>query len=98
MTSISSPARWRFSGADGGFIGIVSVACFSALLRVRYGGRPPYSRSELLILVASIIVYLVVGTYGFAICRRKTSVRLAALYLSFQVVLAEMIIYLLVSQ
>src|SRR5216684_4598085 len=95
MKTDSNRFTWRLAGPDIGFVAVVGVAYFSALLRVRYGGRPPYSRGELFILVASSLLYLIVGTYGFAFCRRKTSGRLGSSYLAVQVILAGTIIYLL---
>jgi signal transduction histidine kinase len=95
MKSISTPPVWHFRSADAGFIAVVSVAYFSALLRARYGGLPPYSRGELFILIASSLIYLIVGTYGFAFCRRKASSHSAALYLVVQGILATTILYLL---
>src|SRR5260370_2479286 len=95
MNADSNRFPWRFAGPDIGFVAVVGVAYFSALRRARYGGRPPYSRGELFILVASSLLYLIVGTYGFAFCRRKISRRLGTLYLAVQVILAAAIIYLL---
>ncbi len=95
MKADSNRFTWRFAGPDIGFVAVVGVAYFSALLRARYGGRPPYSRSELFTLVASSLLYLIVGTYGFAVCRRKTSFRIGSSYLAVQVILAGTIIYLL---
>jgi len=84
---------WRLAGPDVGFIAVVGVAYFSALLRARYGVRLPHSRGELFLLVASSLLYLIVGTYGFAFCRRKLSRRMGSLYLTVQVILAGAIIY-----
>ena len=95
MKADSNRFNLRFAGTDVGFVAVVGVAYFSALLRARYGGRPPYSRGELFILVASSLLYLIVGTYGFAVCRRKTSFRIGSSYLAVQVILAGTIIYLL---
>ena len=95
MKTGSNRFTWRFAGPDVGFIAVVGVAYFSALLRARYGARLPYSRGELFLLVASSLLYLIVGTYGFAVCRRKPSRRIGALYLAVQVILAGTIIYLL---
>src|SRR5712692_3551521 len=95
MKTDSNRFTWRLAGSDIGFVAVVGVAYFSALLRVRYGGRPPYSRGELFILVASSLLYLIVGTYGFTFCRRKISGRLGSAYLAVQVILAGTIIYLL---
>lgn len=95
MKPDSNRFTWRFTGPDIGFVAVVGVAYFSALLRARYGSREVYSRSELLILVTSSLLYLIVGTYGFAFCRRKLSGPLGSLYLAVQVILAAAIIYLL---
>ena len=93
MKADSNRFNLRFAGPDVGFVAVVGVAYFSALLRARYGGRPPYSRGELFILVTSSLLYLIVGTYGFAFCRREISGRLGSLYLAVQVILAGTIIY-----
>src|SRR4030095_10156791 len=95
MKSSSTRFTWKFSGADVGFIAVVGVAYLSALVRVRYGGRPPYSRIELFILIAACISYLIIGVYGFALSRRNSSLRYGVSYLAGQSILAAAIIYLL---
>ena len=91
----SNHFTWRLAGSDVGFLAVVGVAYFSALLRARYGGRPPYSGGELFILIASSLLYLFIGTYGFAFCRRQTLGSLSIWYLVVQVILAGTIIFLL---
>ena len=94
MKTDSNRFTWRFASPDTGFLAVVSVAYFSALLRARYGALP-YSLAELFILLVSSLLYLIVGTYGFAYCRREISGRFGSLYLAVQVILAGTIIYLL---
>jgi signal transduction histidine kinase len=93
----TSRFAWKLSGVDAGFIAIVAVAYFSALVRLRYGGWPHYSRVEWIILISSSLLYLIIGTAGFAFCRQKKLPGFNVLYLAVQVILAETILRFLPS-
>jgi signal transduction histidine kinase len=94
MQKNSNRLKWRFVGSDIGFVAVVGVAYFSALLRAQYGGAP-HSVVAIFVLVTSSLLYLIAGTYGFAVCRRQSSGPAVVSYLFGQVILAGTVIYLL---
>ena len=94
---VTSGFAWKPSGVDAGFIAIVAVAYFSALVRLRYGGWAQYSRLDGIILISSSLLYLIGGTLGFGFCRRKNLAGFSVLYLAVQVILAETILRFLPS-
>ncbi|MEK6324893.1 MAG: sensor histidine kinase [Acidobacteriota bacterium] len=84
------------SGGDLGFIAVVLVSYISAIATAGYAPRA-FTPFRLTLLVTAGLTYLIVGTYGFARCRRNRASKTAAVYFAIQIVLSVTIIYLLPS-
>src|SRR5882762_2797644 len=75
------------------FVIVVGASYLSAITSLIYSRRavPVW---ELCVLIAGAAAYLVVGTYGFAVCRRRAMLRTSAIYFIVQLLLAAMLIKL----
>ena len=82
---------------DAGFITVLVVALISAWATRGYGVPAFYTPLERASLIAAIPAYLVLGTFGFAFCKRRNSRLISVIYLLVQIGLAATIIYLLPS-
>jgi len=82
-----------FSSSNIAFVIVVCASYASATAATIYSRRfvPAW---ELIVLVAVGAAYLVVGTYGFAICRRSGSLLAAVAYFVVQLLLASTLILL----
>src|SRR6185295_17907726 len=81
------------SSGNLAFVIVVSASYLSAATTLIYSRRA-VPLWELTILVAAASAYLVVGTYGFSLCRRSAKLRSAALYFIVQLLLAALLIKL----
>jgi signal transduction histidine kinase len=89
-----SPDRTRFfSSANIAFVIVVCASYASATTAMIYSRRPVTAR-EAVALVVLAAAYLVVGTYGFAICRRSGSLLASVSYFVLQLLLAATLILL----
>ena len=82
-----------FSSGNVAFVIVVCASYASATAALIYSRRslPAW---EVAVLVAAGVAYLVVGTYGFAVCRRSGSLLAAAAYFIAQLLLASTLILL----
>jgi signal transduction histidine kinase len=82
-----------FSSGNVAFVIVVCASYASATAAVIYSRRavPAW---ELVVLVAAGAAYLVVGTYGFTVCRRSGSLLAAFAYFVAQLLLASVLILL----
>lgn len=82
-----------FSGGNIAFVIVVLASYASTTTALIYSWRP-IAVWEIAALVAAAAAYLVIGTYGFSICRRSASKRGAAIYFVVQLSLAAVLILL----
>jgi len=82
-----------FSSANIAFVIVVCASYASATTAIIYSRRPVTAR-EAAVLVGLGAAYLVVGTYGFAICRRSGSLLAGIGYFVVQLLLAASLILL----
>jgi signal transduction histidine kinase len=82
-----------FSSANIAFVIVVCASYSSATTAIIYSRRPVTAR-EAAVLVGLGAAYLVVGTYGFAICRRSGSLLAGISYFVVQLLLAASLILL----
>jgi len=82
-----------FSSANIAFVIVVGASYASATTAIIYSRRP-VPAWEAAVLVALGAAYLVVGTYGFAICRRSGSLLVGVSYFVVQLLLAATLILL----
>ena len=82
-----------FSSGNIAFVTVVCASYASATAAIIYSRRfvPGW---ELVVLIALGAAYLVVGTYGFAICRRSGSLLAAVAYFVVQLLIASTLILL----
>ena len=81
------------SSGNIAFVIVVSASYLSAITALVYGRRS-VPRWELAIMISAGIAYLVIGTYGFAFCRRSSKRAWAAVYFITQLLLAALLIKL----
>ena len=81
------------SSGNLAFVIVVSASYLSAATTLIYSRRA-VPLWELAVLIAAATAYLVVGTYGFSLCRRSAKLRSAALYFIIQLLLAALLIKL----
>lgn len=81
------------SSGNLAFVIVVGASYLSAITTMVYSRRavPIW---EAFVLIAAASAYLVVGTYGFSICRRSQKRRSAAVYFIVQLLLAALLIKL----
>src|SRR4029434_3269864 len=82
-----------FSSGNIAFVIVVCASYASATTAIIYSRRP-VTAWEAAVLVALGAAYLVVGTYGFAICRRSGSLLAGVSYFVIQLLLAVTLILL----
>ena len=82
-----------FSSGNIAFVIVVCASYASATTAIIYSRRP-VPAWEAAVLVAVGAAYLVVGTYGFAICRRSRSLLAGVSYFVIQLLLAVTLILL----
>jgi signal transduction histidine kinase len=82
-----------FSSANIAFVIVVGASYASATTAIIYSRRP-VPAWEAAVLVALGAAYLIVGTYGFAICRRSGSLLAGVSYFVVQLLLAATLILL----
>src|ERR1051325_4304685 len=82
-----------FSSGNIAFVIVVCASYASAITAIIYSGRP-VPAWEVAALVALGAAYLVVGTYGFAICRRSRSLLVGISYFLIQLTIAVTLILL----
>src|SRR6185436_9600377 len=93
MNSKPSNKTSFFSSGNIAFLIVVCASYASATTAVIYSRRP-VPAWEAGVLVAVGAAYLVVGTYGFAICRRSRSLFARVSYFVVQLLLAATLILL----
>jgi len=91
-----SPKVRKFGVVTSGnlaFVIVVAASYLSAATALVYTRRnvPVW---EVLVLLAAAAAYLLVGTYGFSLCRRSNKPGVAALYFVVQLLLAALLIKL----
>ena len=82
-----------FSSGNIAFVIVVCASYASATTAIIYSRRP-VPAWEAAVLVAVGAAYLVVGTYGFAVCRRSGSLLARVSYFVIQLLLAVTLILL----
>ena len=82
-----------FSSGNIAFVIVVCASYASAATAMIYARRP-LPAWEIAVFIAGGAAYLIVGTYGFAICRRSKSLRSAIAYFVVQLLLAAALIRL----
>jgi len=82
-----------FSSGNIAFVIVVCASYASAATAIIYSRRP-VPAWEAAVLVSVGVAYLVVGTYGFAICRRSRSLLARVSYFVIQLLLAVTLILL----
>lgn len=82
-----------FSSGNTAFLIVVGASYASATTAIIYSRRP-VPAWEAMVLVVVGTAYLVVGTYGFAICRRSRSLLAQVSYFVIQLLLAATLILL----
>jgi signal transduction histidine kinase len=82
-----------FSSSNIAFVIVVCASYASATTAIIYSRRP-VPAWEAVVLVTVAAAYLVVGTYGFAICRRSRSILAGVGYFVIQLLLAATLILL----
>lgn len=86
LPQILTPGRL----GDLGFVVVVFTAYLSALATLAYGRRA-FTSFEIALLAAASVAYLLVGTFGFAYCKRAGSIKSAIGYFALQILLAATI-------
>ena len=82
-----------FSSGNIAFVIVVCASYASAATAIIYSRRPVHAW-EATVLVTVGAAYLLVGTYGFAICRRSQSLLVGVSYFVIQLLLAATLILL----
>ena len=82
-----------FSSGNIAFVIVVCASYASATTAIIYSRRP-VPAWEAAVLVSVGLAYIVVGTYGFAICRRSRSLLARVSYFAIQLLLAVILILL----
>jgi signal transduction histidine kinase len=82
-----------FSSGNVAFVIVVCASYASAAAALIYTRRP-LPAWEIAVLIAAGVAYLIVGTYGFAICRRSGSLIHGIVYFVVQLLLASVLIRL----
>src|ERR1051325_10560911 len=85
--------RKFFSGGNIAFV-IVVLASYASTITALIYSRRPIAAWEIVVLMAGAAAYLIVGTYGFSLCRRSQSKLAAAIYFVIQLSLAVLLILL----
>jgi len=86
--------RFKLVGSGSiAFLIVVCAAYASAITALLYARRP-LAAWEIIVLCGAGIAYLVVGTYGFARCRKSNSLAAAIIYFVVQLSLAVTLILL----
>src|ERR1700682_3148404 len=82
-----------FSSGNIAFVIVVCAAYLSAITALIYSRRylPLW---QVAVLIGAGVAYLVIGTYGFTICRRTGSLLAAVAYFAVQLLLAAALILL----
>jgi signal transduction histidine kinase len=82
-----------FSSGNIAFVIVVCAAYLSAITALIYSRRylPLW---QVAVLIGAGVAYLVIGTYGFTICRRSRSLLAAVAYFAVQLLLAAALILL----
>jgi len=93
MNSKPRHERKFFSSANIAFVIVVGASYASATTAIIYSRRPVPAWEAVLLAVLGA-AYLVVGTYGFAICRRSGSLLVGVSYFVVQLSLAATLIVL----
>jgi len=96
IKSVNSKASQRqkfFSSGNVAFVIVVCASYASATAALVYSRRS-LSIREAAVLIAAGVAYLIVGTYGFAICRRSGSLLAGVGYFVVQLLLAATLIRL----
>ena len=93
MKSTVYEDRKFLSSGNIAFVIVVCASYASTIAALIYSRRP-VSAWEIGILSVTAAAYLIVGTYGFTICRRSKSRLAAALYFILQLALAAVLIML----
>jgi signal transduction histidine kinase len=93
MTPKPSNKQSFFSSGNIAFVIVVCASYASAITAIIYSRRP-VPAWEAVVLVALGAAYLVVGTYGFAICRRSRSLLVGISYFFIQLMIAVTLILL----
>jgi len=93
MNSSSSNSLKFFSSGNIAFVIVVGASYASATTAIVYSRRP-VPAWEAMVLVMLGAAYLVMGTYGFAICRRAGSLIWGISYFVIQLLLAATLIVL----
>jgi signal transduction histidine kinase len=81
------------SGGNLAFVVVVIAAYISAVTALVYSRRA-LSSAEVVVLVGAGAAYLIIGTYGFTLCRRLGTQGAAAAYFTVQLLLAVLLILL----
>ena len=83
-----------FSSGNIAFVIVICASYASAATAIIYSRRPVHAW-EATVLVTVGAAYLLVGTYGFAICRRSQSLLVGVSYFFIQLLLAATLVLLL---
>ena len=79
--------------ANFGFIAVTIAAYVSAVSSLSYQSRF-FSPLKLASLIAASILYLIIGTVGYSLAKRKDSLWLSIIYFAVQISLAASVLYL----
>jgi signal transduction histidine kinase len=93
MNSSPSHRTKFFSGGNIAFVIVVLASYVSTAAALVYSRRP-VPVWEIVVLLVAASAYLIVGTYGFSICRSSGSKLAAAAYFVIQLSLAALLIFL----
>src|SRR5678815_6070775 len=85
------PHKTSFSSGNVAFLIVVGASYASATTAIIYSRRP-VPAWEAAVLVSVGVAYIVVGTYGFAVCRRSRSLLARISYFVVQLFLAVKLI------
>jgi hypothetical protein len=90
----SQPHRKTFLSSGNVAFVVVVLASYASTTAALIYSRRPIALWEIVVLLAGATAYLIVGTYGFSICRRSESKLAAAIYFVIQLSLAAVLILL----
>ena len=81
------------SSGNLAFVIVVAASYLSAITTLVYARRavPVW---EIVVLITAALAYLILGTYGFAMCRRSANRRMAGVYFIVQLLIAGLLIKL----
>jgi len=96
LERMNSKPEQRFSLLSSGNVAFVIVVCasYTSTITALIYARRPLPPWEIAVLAAGAFAYLVVGTYGFMICRRLGRRLPAVGYFIVQLALAALLIFL----